>query len=161
VLYTIITQVIMDGLPFRSLAFIVFFALLFFFLSSGSKAILLTGGDFIHFQRPSASWWGKSYKIMNQPKNIRYLLCSYKRETLLTSKSHDGLSFLTNRSAAVSSSGTLGNGLGRSPCSSLQYIIKKNYEPSNRKYRYKTLSGEKQRSNLVHGAGSLSHLTNR
>jgi len=26
---------------------------------------------------------------------------------------------------------------------------------------YKTLSGKKQRSNLVHGAGSLSHLTNR
>uniref|UniRef100_A0A7C9EP16 Uncharacterized protein n=1 Tax=Opuntia streptacantha TaxID=393608 RepID=A0A7C9EP16_OPUST len=68
-----------------------------------SFADLLGGGGFLHFQLHSFS-----------------------------SKSQCGLSFLSVKSIAFFSSGTSGNGLGRSP-----------------------------RSSLVQGAGLLSHLTNR
>lgn len=75
----------------------------------------------------------------------------------LTSKSHDGLSFLSVISVAFFSSEMTGKDLGRSPCSSLQFKLRKF---SRDQVRISQINNGPN-TNLVHGAGSLSHLTNR
>jgi hypothetical protein len=74
-----------------------------------------------------------------------------------TSKSHDGLPFLSTISVAFFSSEMTGKGLGRSPCSSLHFKLGKF---SRVQVRIRQLNN-RPNTNLVHGAGSLSHLTNR
>lgn len=111
--------------PFNSLSLIdklfVCLAAPCIFLPLGSPvttAFVLMGGVIIHFH-PSVAYNKK--KEMSQ-----YVHASIFSENIiqqLTSKSHAGFPFLSVISIAFFSSSISGNGLGWSPCSSLQVNI--------------------------------------